>query len=91
MSDAVLIAAFILVAGGIGWLVKMHMDHLRECRKVQADNAQSIAMIIGTLERLVRDVGTHETGLRGQVHDMQTAILKMDGRLAQIEKQELQR
>jgi len=82
MSETVAIAAFLVCAGAIGWLASLFVGHLRECRKIQADNATSIAMIIATLERIEREIGDHESGLRGRLHDHQTALLTLDGRLS---------
>lgn len=91
MTDTVQVAAFLVCAGAIGWLASLFVGHLRECRKIQADNATSIAMVIATLERIEREIGDHETGLRGRLHDHQSALLKLDGRLSAFMRSEDQR
>lgn len=86
MSEAVAIAGFLVCAGAIGWLAKLIVDHLRECRKIQADAATTHAMLIATLERIEREIGDHETGLRGRLHDQQNALLKLEGRVSRIDR-----
>lgn len=82
MTETVQVAAFLVSAGAIGWLASLFVGHLRECRQVQKDNATSIATIIATLQRIENEIGDHETGLRGRLHDHQTEILKLNGRLS---------
>ena len=55
-----------LLTAVIGFLSKQQWNHLKECREVRA----AIAAMRSDLTRVQTDIGTHETGLRGQVHDL---------------------
>lgn len=66
----------------IGAVVTALWVHVGHCKTIAA----TMARIEATVERVCIDIGTHETGLRGQVHDQQEALLKMDGRLVALER-----
>lgn len=79
MSEADIIKILIACQAG---LLGMFVWHLFRCRDVRID----IATIRGVLERMAADIGSHETGLRGQVHDQQNQLLRIDGRVAALER-----
>lgn len=66
---------------GLGGLIWRHVEH---CKDVHA----MLAEVRSDVKRLVVDVGTHETGLRGHVHKLANAQLIMDGRVSLLEERE---
>lgn len=83
MSEAVQIAAFLLVAGAIATLAKLLWDHVQHCREIHA----KLASIEGKVDRVVSEVGTHEMGLRGTVHKCANTLIAHEGRLIALEKE----
>lgn len=49
-----------------GFVAKAIFAHVSECRVFRAE----VAAMKADLERVMTDIGTHETGLRGQVHEL---------------------
>lgn len=78
MSEAVQIAAFLLVAGAVATLAKLLWDHIQHCREVHS----KLASIEGKVDRVVTDIGTHETGIRGTVHRTANEVTALRGELA---------
>lgn len=70
----------ILVAAQAG-LLSFYIHHIIACNKRDRDRAAEnlqintqLAAITEALKRLQTDVGTHETGLRGQVHALRNEV-----------------
>lgn len=82
MSEAVLISAFLLIAGAIGTLAKLLYDHVQNDKEVYA----KISEIAGDVKRIKEDVGSHETGLRGTVHKTANRVTEIDMRVAMLER-----
>lgn len=70
MSETLLIWLFAGAYGLIGVLFIMQWQHSIKCKGVGED----IAVIKSLLLRIQQDIGTHETGLRGQVHRLASDI-----------------
>jgi hypothetical protein len=52
---------------------KLWWDHAKECRERRAEQASMQT----TLETIRHEIGDHETGLRGSVHDLRNQISPM--------------
>ena len=70
----------ILIASQAG-LLAFHVQHILACNKRDRDRAienqeinTTLATITESLRRVEVDIGTHETGLRGQVHKLASDI-----------------
>lgn len=70
----------ILIAAQAG-LLSFYIHHIIACNKRDRDRATenlqintTLAKITESLRRVEVDIGTHETGLRGQVHKLASAI-----------------
>lgn len=70
----------ILIAAQAG-LLSFYIHHIIACNKRDRDRAAenlqintTLATITASLRRVEQDIGTHETGLRGQVHKLASAI-----------------
>lgn len=87
MSEAVLIAAFLLIAGAIGWLAKLLWDHVQHCREVHA----KLAEIGSDVRRIQADIGTHDTGMRGTIHKTANEVTALRGEVLLLKRQELGR
>lgn len=70
MSETLQIWLFGGAFGMIGVLFVLWWHHASMCGGTSAD----IAVIKASLIRIERDIGTHETGLRGQVHQLASDI-----------------
>jgi hypothetical protein len=66
VSETLQIWLFAGAFGMIGVLFALWWHHAVTCRKTGED----IAVIKAILVRIETDIGTHETGLRGQVHKL---------------------
>lgn len=69
MSVEALIVILISAQGG---LLAMFIVHLFKCRDTRVD----IAAIRGSIERIQRDIGDHEHGMRGQLHAHANALTR---------------
>lgn len=70
----------ILIAAQAG-LLSFYIHHIIACNKRDRDRAAenlqintTLAKITESLRRVEMDIGTHETGLRGQVHKLASDI-----------------
>lgn len=54
-------------------LLGMFIWHLFKCRDTRVD----IAAIRGSIERIQRDIGDHEHGMRGQLHEHAQALTRI--------------
>lgn len=84
MSEGVQIAAFLLVAGAIATIAKLLWDHVQHCKEVHG----KLAEISGDVKRLMQDIGTHDTGIRGAVHKAANRIIEHEGRLMSLERRQ---
>lgn len=72
------------IVGAIAAALWVHASH---CKEITA----AVARIEATVERLSADIGTHDTGLRGAVHQVANRATEHGMRLALLERQEKQR
>jgi hypothetical protein len=84
MSEADVIK--ILIAGQAG-LLAMFVWHLFKCRDVRID----IATIRGSIEGIAREIGTHETGIRGSVHETANRVTELGMKVSLLERRGHQR
>lgn len=68
-----LIAVQLTLAGMFGW-------HLFKCRDTRVD----IATIKGAVARIEHDIGDHERGIRGQLHQHSQALTRHELDLALV-------
>lgn len=62
-----IITVLLLVIAGIA---KMMLAHAKDCRDFRVKLSADIATLQGNVNRVMRDIGDHETGLRGSFHDL---------------------
>jgi hypothetical protein len=82
MSEAVQVAAFLLVAGAIGTIAKLLWGHIEHCKVINA----KLASIETKVDRVIQDIGTHETGMRGTVHKTANRLIEHEARLMVLER-----
>ncbi len=82
MSESQLIwlfgACFSLSALAIGLIAR----HVLYCKDV----GENIASIKTTVESIKAEIGTHESGIRGQLHSHQNALVRLDSRVESLEE-----
>jgi hypothetical protein len=71
-----------ILIGSQAGLLGLFVWHLFKCRDTRID----IAMIKGSLENISREIGTHESGMRGTLHKMAGYVTQIDMRLGAIER-----
>jgi Tfp pilus assembly PilM family ATPase len=69
------------VVGAIAAALWVHASH---CKVIAA----AVARIEATVERVCVDIGTHDTGLRGAVHETSNRVTEHGMRIAMLERQE---
>jgi len=77
MSEQFMIAAFLLIAGAIGGLFMLLFNHVKECREVR----EKITHIAAVAESIKAEIGDHESGIRGQLHDHRKHLVKLAGKV----------
>lgn len=82
MSEAVQIAAFLLTAGAIATIAKLLWDHIQHCREVHS----KLASIEGKVDRVMTDIGTHETGMRGTIHKTANAVTALQMEISVLKR-----
>jgi hypothetical protein len=82
MTETVLVAAFVLVAGAIATIAKLLWDHVQHCKDV----ASRLAEIGADVKRIQIDIGTHESGIRGTVHKCANTLIVHEARLGTLER-----
>lgn len=87
MSEAVQIAAFLLVAGAIATIAKLLWNHVEHCKEVHS----KLAEIAGDVKRIQSDIGNHETGIRRDIREHTGALFKLDARVETLERNEDER
>ena len=75
MSQAWAIALFSVLTTCIGALAGLLWRHIEQCKIVHT----KLAEISGALGRLQTDIGTHETGIRGNIHEQGRALAHFGG------------
>lgn len=68
------------VVGAIAAALWVHVSHCKEI-------AASVARIEATVERVCTDIGTHDTGLRGAVHEAANRVTEHGMRIGVLERQ----
>lgn len=69
----------------------IHMDGLVRAHDQSIDNLQKqLAPVVSDIERMKNDIGTHDAGLRGQMHRHTNMITKHELRLHALDKYPLQ-
>ena len=88
MSEATLLWIFgavialqTTVVGAIATALWVHVGHCK-------DMAASQARIEANVERLTVDIGTHDTGLRGHVHETSNRVTEHGLKIAMLERRE---
>lgn len=74
MSPEVILWGFGIVAAAIGTLFMLHINHAKDC-----------ATLRSTVERIDREIGDHETGIRGQLHQHRSNLVKLAGKLGALD------
>ena len=87
MNEAVLLWILGGLLGGILTIAKLLWDHVQHCKEVH----ERLAEIGADVKRLVVDVGTHETGLRGHVHTVAKFADQLEKRVYVLERNEAKR
>jgi hypothetical protein len=54
----------------MGFIAKAMFDHIKECREFRAE----VSGIATDMKRVKEDIGTHETGMRGSIHDLRNRV-----------------
>lgn len=55
-------------------LTAAFLSHLKDCGNYRVSTAALLGEIKSNLSRVQRDIGDHDTGLRGQVHKLSSDI-----------------
>lgn len=66
-----IITVLLLVIAGIA---RMMLAHAKDCRDFRVKLAADIATLQGDVSRVIRDIGDHESGLRGGMHDLRNRM-----------------
>lgn len=74
-----LITILTVVIGAIASALWAHVGH---CKEVAA----AVARMESQLERVATDIGTHETGLRGAVHETANRVTELSMKVGLMEK-----
>lgn len=66
-----IIGVLTTVIGGMAvWII----SHSRDCRDFRVATAASLAAILAKLERMQQDIGDHDSGMRGDVHQLRNMV-----------------
>lgn len=66
-----IITVLLLVIAGIA---RMMLAHAKDCRDFRVKLSGDIATLQGDVSRVMRDIGDHETGLRGSFHELRNRM-----------------
>lgn len=77
MDQTVLLWILGIQTAVIGWLAIALFNHVKECRDVRT----SIAEIKAIAESVKAELGNHETGIRGQMHEQRKHLVKLAGKV----------
>ena len=75
MSEAWAIALFTILTTCVGAIAGLLWRHIDQCKSVHS----KLADITGCVKRIQEDIGSHETGLRGEVHEHTNALTHLGG------------
>lgn len=80
MSESAILWIFgILVtinSGIVGVLFLMLWGHIRDCRKSGDERAGMLATLQAQQNTILREIGDHETGLRGSLHQLRNEVFQ---------------
>lgn len=76
-------AVITLVTAAIGAVAAALWAHVGHCKEVAASVARMETMV----ERLSGEIGSHETGLRGSVHEIANRTTEYGMRLSMLERE----
>ncbi len=65
-----------------GWLAARLWTHVTECRST----GEKVAMQGADLERMKQDIGTHDSGMRGHLHETASMCTQHELRLSLLER-----
>lgn len=74
MSEALLIAAFLLVAGAIGRVYQLLSRHIEKCNQEAIHNAHERGRHEAVINRILEDIGDGDSGIRGNIHQLRRDI-----------------
>ena len=74
-----LISLLTIVIGAIAAALWTHIGHCK-------DVAAMVARMDARLERVSQDIGTHETGIRGAVHEIANRVTELSMKVALLER-----
>jgi hypothetical protein len=66
----------------IGFIGSRLWSHVVECRGA----GEKVAAMWADVERMKRDIGTHDEGMRGAIHRIATHLTEIDMRLSLLER-----
>jgi len=66
----------------LGFIGSRLWSHVVECKGVATD----VAYMKSDVERMKQDIGTHDTGLRGNVHSTANLCMQHEMRIAVLER-----
>lgn len=71
----------------VGFIVKALWDHVEACKVT----ASSLASLNTNVARIMVDIGSHESGLRGQTHDHAGVLTQHEMRIEMLERGRIER
>lgn len=63
-----------LLTAVIGGMIWMMISHAGDCRDYRVANATHNGSVDAKLERIIRDIGDHDSGMRGDIHDLRKQV-----------------
>lgn len=88
MSESAVLWLFGTVIGVIGLILAgiwgALWGHITHCKDVASD----VSMLKTNMMRVMEDIGTHETGLRGSLHQIANRLTEISMQLAVMKRQE---
>lgn len=67
----------------IGFIGSRLWTHVVECKGV----GEKVARIDGDVERMKEDIGTHDNGMRGEIHRTSSMVTQHELRILNLERQ----
>lgn len=71
LFGAIIAALTTVISGMAGWI----FVHSRDCRDFRVDTSASLSAILANLERVREDIGDHDSGMRGDIHDLRDKVM----------------